>query len=808
MEQPERFVCVHGHFYQPPRENPWLESIEMQDSAAPYHDWNERITAECYDPNAASRIVDSEGRIRKIVNNYARISFNVGPTLMSWMEDRAPHVYQAIVQADRESRERFSGHGSALAQVYNHMILPLASPRDKWTQVAWGISDFRRRFGRDPEGMWLPETAADRASLDVLAQQGIRFTVLAPSQARRVRRRGSRSWKDVSGGRVDPTMPYEVTLPGGRRMAVFFYDGPVSRGIAFEKLLDDGNRFADRLMGLFNDERPWPQIVHVATDGETYGHHHRHGEMALSYALDRIESRGEARLTVYGEYLERHPPTHLVEIHEPSSWSCAHGVGRWARDCGCSTGMHAGWGQGWREPLRAALDWLRDSLAPAYEERAARLLRDPWGARDRYVDVVLDRSAETLREFLREQARRDLTEAESIEVRKLLELQRHAMLMYTSCGWFFDELSGIETVQVILYAARAIQLARETMGMDLEDRFLERLSAARSNIPEQGDGARVYRTFVRPAMLDLARVGAHYAISSLFQEHPEEIRLHGYTARREEAVTRAAGASRLLIGRARIASVITGEAETFGYGVLHFGDHNVQAGVRPAVPVDGHELFAAQATEAFDRADLPAAIRALDARFQGATSSLHSLFRDEQRKVVATILRSTLEEAEATLRGLYERHAPLLRFLAGLGYPAPGALRAAAECVTNAALRRALEEDEPDLARIESLLEAAGREQVALDGASLGYALERNLRRMIERFRADPHDLGLLEKLEEAAGLVGRLPFDVDTRWVQNLYYELVQQVQPEFHSRSDPQALSWLGHFRTLGERLWVRAA
>jgi alpha-amylase/alpha-mannosidase (GH57 family) len=312
----ERYVCIHAHFYQPPRENPWLEAIEVQDAAYPYHDWNERITAECYARNARSRILDPADRIARIVNNYSRISFNFGPTLLSWLEAKAPEVYAAVVEADRESRERFSGHGSALAQAFNHVILPLANLRDKRTQVVWGVRDFERRFGRRPEGMWLPETAVDLETLEVLAGQGLRFTVLAPSQARRVRRAGARAWRDVGGSRIDPTQAYEVHLPSGARLALFFYDGPASRAVAFEGLLHKGEHFAERLASAFSAERAWAQLVHVATDGETYGHHHRFGEMALSYALHHIETQKLARLTNYGEYLERHPPTQQVEIVE------------------------------------------------------------------------------------------------------------------------------------------------------------------------------------------------------------------------------------------------------------------------------------------------------------------------------------------------------------------------------------------------------------------------------------------------------------------------------------------------------------
>ena len=429
------------------------------DSAYPYHDWNERIAAECYAPNAASRILDDNGRIACIVNNYSRISFNFGPTLLAWLEHKRPDVYAGVLEADAESRRKFSGHGGAMAQPYNHMIMPLANRRDKYTQVAWGIHDFEKRFGRRPEGIWLPEAAVDLETLAIVEEFGIRFTVLSPYQANRARTIGSRLWKDVGGGRVDPSTPYRVALKGGRHINVFFYDGPISRAVAFEDLLLRGEYLAGRMAAAFSEARPWPQLVHIATDGETYGHHRRRADMALAYALHYIEKQKIARLTNYGEFLELHPPTHEATIFEPSAWSCAHGVERWRSACGCSSGMHGGWSQEWRAPLREALDWLRDTLAPAYFENGRRFFPDPWEARNAYISVILDRSPASLDLFFKMHASHDLAPAERTAALKLLEMQRHAMLMYTSCGWFFDELSGIETVQVIQYAARALQLA-------------------------------------------------------------------------------------------------------------------------------------------------------------------------------------------------------------------------------------------------------------------------------------------------------------------------------------------------------------
>ncbi len=476
----ERYVCVHGHFYQPPREDPRTGEIAPEPSAQPYANWNERITAECYRPFAERGV-------------YTRMSFDFGPTLLSWLEKKEPQVYRAVLQQDLESQKRFSGHGSAMAQGYNHIILPLANHRDRVTQVAWGIRDFEWRFGRKPEGMWLPETAVDLETLEILAEQGIAFTLLAPHQALRVRFPPHGHWKKPDEEGIDPRRAYELRLPSKRRIRIFFYDGALSRAVAFEGLASDGLQLAARLEAAFSAEPSQAQLVHVAADGETYGHHHRGADKALDEALGRIGSEGAVRLTNYGEYLEKRPPIHEVEIVEKSSWSCPHGVDRWWSDCGCSSGGHPGWNQRWRTPLRNGLDWLRDAAAPLYERETARMVKDPWAARDRSIDLWLDPSAESRRKFLEGQATRPLSEEEQQGLWKLLELQRQSQLMYTSCGWFFDDLGGIEAMLVLRHAARAVRLAEELFGVPLEGRFLELLSEAKSNDPAVGDGRRVYK---------------------------------------------------------------------------------------------------------------------------------------------------------------------------------------------------------------------------------------------------------------------------------------------------------------------------
>ena len=805
----ERYVCIHGHFYQPPRENPWLEAIELQDSAFPYHDWNERITAECYATNATSRILDDQARIVQIVNNYSKISFNFGPTLLAWMQKNAPDVYGAVLQADRESRERFSGHGSALAQAYNHMILPLANNRDKRTQVIWGIRDFEYHFGRRPEGMWLPETAADLETLDILAEQEIRFTILAPRQAQRTRAVGGKNWRHVDGGRIDPTRPYVQHLPSGRSVVVFFYDGPISRAVAFEGLLSRGESLAQRIVGAFSGDPKRPQMVHIATDGESYGHHHPHGDMALAYALHYIESNQLAKLTNYGEYLERHPPTHEVEIFENSSWSCIHGIERWRSDCGCHTGAYPGWNQSWRRPLREAFDWLRDNLAQAYEEKAPTFFKTPWEARDAYIQVILDRSPETLEAFFDQHAVRTLDEGDRVSALKLLEIQRHAMLMYTSCGWFFDEISGIETVQVIQYAGRALQLAQEIMGDTLQAPFLDRLEAAKSNIPEHRDGRVIYEKFVKPAALDLAKVSAHYAISSLFEDYEEEVTLFSYMIDLESYEDSQAGRARLCLGRAKVTSEITRDADRFCFGVLHWGDHNISGFVRRCEEEEPNQTFVDNVGQVFSRADFPMTLQSLENYFGSTQYSLRNLFRDEQRRILRMILQSTLEDIEGIYHQIYESNAPLLRFLKDLGIPRPGALGTAADFLLNLSLRRAFEEDDLDLGIIKHFLEVAILEGAALDPGTLEITIRKGLEQLAGRVLNRAEEQPLLQKMDTALEIIKSLPFLINLRKVQNRYYEILRGVYPNFRERADTgdeEARRWVSLFKSLGEKLSVR--
>ena len=510
-----RFVCVHGHFYQPPRENPWTGSVEPEASAWPRHDWNERVMEECYKPFTAARIHGEGSRISELVNLFSRLSFNVGPTLMAWLERSAPSVYMRILAADEESRQSFGGKGAAIAQAYNHMILPLANERDRRTQVRWGRRDFEHRFGRSPEGMWLPETAVDTASLEAMAAEGIRFTILAPYQAAEIRPPDGEHLAPPGDGGADPGIPYIQNLPSGRSIVVFYYDGPLSQAVAFDRLLDDGPEFARRLEEVACSGHGESRLMNIATDGESYGHHHRHGEMALAWALRHLEQPDGARPTVYGAYLDRRPPMGETRIAEDTAWSCAHGVERWRSACGCSIGAGDPAGQSWRSPLRNGLDELRDSLATVFEQECGELLLDPWEARDSWIDCVLDAAPERIAGWLADRAVGDLDGDRGRRARTLLEMQRNAMLMFTSCGWFFDDIDGIESRQILKYAGRALDLARLAgcgeQADAAEKEFVSGLAEARGG---GMSGDRIYVEERDGCRSDLQTAAAHVALGA------------------------------------------------------------------------------------------------------------------------------------------------------------------------------------------------------------------------------------------------------------------------------------------------------
>ena len=598
------YLVIHGHFYQPPRENPWTQHIPFQESAAPYHNWNERITSECYNPNTRSRVIDSTGKISSVVNNFAHINFNIGPTLFSWIEKYHPETYRRIREADRKSCEKYGGHGNAIAQVYNHIILPLANTRDKLTQIRWAKHEFWHRYGRKPESIWLAETAVNQETVECLINEGIKYIILSPTQAQEVRKIGEQDWSDVNQNSIDTTQSYRIfseassqssthgkrrfkkrwyrslvpfstrqlhyrdklklnyrniylrkthnpdiflkkrkfrqRKPQARYLDVFFYDGQLSTEISFHHLLRDASAFARRL-----HETSWKSsaphvLIHVSTDGEIYGHHEPFADMCLAYAIQKEFPALGIEMTNYGSYLERYPSTMEValkrggETDEGTAWSCSHGVGRWYRDCGCSIGNVAEWNQQWRTPLRKGFDVLRDTLAEMFEYFLRDLLHSPWKAWDQYIECLLNPVDEAIDSFLEKHQKRPLNEIEQSLVLRLMEAQKYSMYTYTSCGWFFDDVSGIEVVQNMRYAARAIQLVEDLFlqrischpdpkskawfaSQSLEALMLTEFEHAHSNIPEAGTAKDIYLHYAKPDMYTPERAANQWLLEKLFE---------------------------------------------------------------------------------------------------------------------------------------------------------------------------------------------------------------------------------------------------------------------------------------------------
>lgn len=801
----QKYICIHGHFYQPPRENAWLEVIEPQESASPFHDWNERINFECYATNAVARILDSDHKIVRILNNYSRMSFNFGATLLSWMEKEDPETYRLIQEADRESQKKHRGHGSAVAQVHSHLILPLANHNDKVTQVYWGIRDFEHRFGRKPEGMWLAETAANTESLEVLAEHGIKYTVLAPRQAKAFKHLNSKDWTNVVNENIDTRRPYLCRLPSGKSIALFFYNGNVSQAVAFEGLLNSGKAFAQRILGAFDHNSNEPQLVHLATDGESYGHHHRLGEMALADCLNFIDEKSDAKLTNYGEYLELFPPQYEAQIHENSSWSCVHGIERWRSNCGCNAGGGYGqWQQEWRGPLRYALNWLRDQIIPIYEELAGKYVNDPWKVRNEYIDVLLNRSEESIDLFLEKHAKHTLSKREKVHLFRLLEMQRNAILMYSSCGWFFDEISGLETTQILQYACRAVHYVQQVTDVDLESEFVFRLSQAPSNLPKYGNGRGVYEQNAKPAHVDLTRVGMHYAASSLFEEYPERLEFFNYIATSEFFDRIEAGNQILVVGRTVVRSKITHSEKHFSFAVLYLGQLNIIGNISLNMDQTAFDEMYDKVKTSFQGVDLAGVISAFQQYFGPEKFTIWQLFKEEKQRIINNITAKRLETVEASFRKIYKDNYQLMSGLRVSGVAVPDAYKSAVQFILNIDLKKFFTSDSLKINELKSVLDKFQKWGVSVTDEN-AFKLAAS-ERIFSEIKIAEHvgiPLSRVQSLNEILTVLNTMKIKPDVWKSQTLYFNLLKQY--ESGNRSYPSS-EWEIEFLRLGNLLDVR--
>jgi alpha-amylase/alpha-mannosidase (GH57 family) len=716
-------LVIHGHFYQPPRENPWTEVIEPEPSAQPFHDWNERIYQECYRANGNARIVSSGGRMEAIENNYLFLSFNFGPTLLSWMQLQHPRGFERIMEADKESVALRGGHGNAIAQGYNHCILPLCNERDCVTQIRWGLREFRHRYGREAESMWLPETACNDAVLGRCIDEGLRYIILAPSQCGRVRPIGGKEWTLTEGGNVDPGRAYRYTHKdgSGRTIVLFFYDGPIARSLAF----GEGLRSSQELIGVISRaEKGDTRIVNVATDGESYGHHTKWGDRTLAYALKHEASAQDYLITNYGEYLDRCPPVWEAEIKsgpdgEGTAWSCAHGVGRWIRDCGCQTGAKEGWNQAWRTPLRKALDELRDYAVTCFEEGASSLLRNPWAARNEFIAVLLDPSHDSRSRFLALHAARPLSEAEQVRALAMLDMQRQAMLMYTSCGWFFNEISGIETVQILKYACRLMDDLSELGYKPPRKEFLAILGQAQSNIPEMGNGADIFRSLVEPSKVGLDRLSAHLAISSLVEEpEPGNFGCHDFqflNVRKDHL-----GKTSLSTGRIRLENRLTGRLYDCMFAAAHLGGIDFHCCIANYDSEEALEESARRVAAEFRKGLIPPLLRAMREEFGVREFGLENLLAGQRERIAKAVFAHLIQDLSEEYRHVYQENRRYLEMFQAAGFSLPPELRTAAEYTLSRQFEeeiraQRLSHDPEAYQEAVRIVEDAGRQGLSLD---------------------------------------------------------------------------------------------
>ncbi len=760
----KRYVIIHGHFYQPPRENPWTGRIDRQESAAPYHDWNERICLECYLPNARSRRLDGFGRVLKLVNNYESISFNFGPTLLSWIEEKYPDLHSQIVDADRASAARNNGHGNAIAQVYNHVIMPLAGRRDQKTQILWGVHDFERRFGRRPEGIWLAETAINEPTLELLMDHGFRFLILSPFQADRLRPIGGEAgWKNAGDGRIPCGMPYRcfgARHKGKRRrdrfIDIFFYDAPLSTDVSFNHLLSSGDKLADSLDAGF--ARCGGDLVTVATDGEIYGHHEPFGDMALAYLIDKAADAHGFTLTNFGAYLDSHEPVFEVQIKqgekgEGTAWSCSHGVGRWKEDCGCSTGAAAGWNQKWRDPLRRGLDSLRDGLAVVFESEAGRLLVDPWKTRDEYIAVAGNRpSAGTsarVRErasFIRDRASRPLSDEELSTAASLLESQRNALLMYTSCGWFFSDISGIETVKLMEYAARAVELAGSVDVGWLETSFLGTLDEARSNIPAQGTGKTLYLASKKFSSVEPSFLAGQHALALCLDSREASPASFGHLFDDLDSLSVELGKTSIRLGRFAMTDYSTLARREYQYLVTLGEPSKVTCFIRDFFSLDDYE----RAKERFGTMppdiERAAVLRSATDHFGGRVFSIRDLLREDKEIILEKLAFRQTAAVLGQFNDIYLENRDLLRFFSETSLAMPESLLVPARAVLAERLREEVGKwerslDNTSLGGIHGVISEAGYYGVKIDSTGIAalfaeFFLEK-LHRLREGLSAD-----------------------------------------------------------------------
>ncbi|MBM3705534.1 MAG: DUF3536 domain-containing protein [Actinobacteria bacterium] len=811
----ERYICIHGHFYQPSRANPWLDFIELQEDAYPYHDWNEKINEECYMVNGGSHILNSQKKIIRLINNYSKISFNFGPLLLSWIRQNDADTYKNILRADILSAERFNGHGSAIAQVYNHVIMPLAGRRYKYIQALWAVRDFEANFKRKPEGMWLSETAVDYETLEILAGLGISFTILSPDQASAIRYLkkpdsisggsyenpqenlpDSNRWADVSDGSINTRMPYLCRLPGGNSINIFFYDKKISNRLSFGNLLEDSRLLVRELINAPSVSQDIPEIICIASDGETYGHHHKFGDMALAFALETIESDKTVQQTVFGDYLAKFKPVYEVQIKENSSWSCGHGTCRWKEDCGCSAGSshHAGWNQKWREPLRRAIDWLSAKAVTVYENEMKKYIRedvpDAWEAIYNYIITVSNPAEENIRTFLqaylKDGTSKDEYSGYAVTVLKILEMYRNAMLMQSSDGWFFDDISRPEAIQVMVHACRVMEIIKELTLEDSEEYFTSILKEAKSNISRFADGKSIYDSFAKAASYDYEKITAHFVFDLLFDRKQEELFSYGIDILSIEKKTE--GDCLRLTGSVQISSKATLETEVINFSGYLFKNRNILSD-------EGAAVF----TGLKQAGSIPS-----------RKFILKDLLKDRQVELSEELIISKTEKINPVISGLFEEYENTVREFSGkkildyfLDGIFPGIHKFIGEIMIYHILRKkGLSKD--DIVSLKNIL--AGIEHAPLKNSNAFSSLAtKKFNGAVKLFSKDSENIRALKTIVDFFVLLEKAGLTPNTWKSQNRIFEMKQNKYPDMKKKTDALSVEWTGYFEILLEKLAI---
>ena len=727
----KKYLIIHGHFYQPPRENPWIEEVGKELPAYPYHNWNERITAECYSPNLNAIVLDSEKNLLDVINNFQIISFNFGPTLLSWMEENATEIYSRILSSDRDN---------AIAQVYNHIIMPLASRRDMRTEVLWGIKDFEHRFGRNPKGMWLPETAVSNEALEVLAECGIEFTILAPHQIGRIKKINEKKWEKKEEKEKTSCM-FLVRLKNGASIKIITYDAIISHKVSFEGLLHSGDSFLEEIDKRYKETGK--NILIIGTDGETYGHHHKFGEMALAYCIRTIELRKDIEILNLEQYFAMNEPEYETEIEENSSWSCIHGIERWRNDCGCSTGGEPGWNQGWRKPLREAVNWLKSLLDEIFVNEGKKFIKDVWGARDHYIDIVIRRREESINDFIVRNALEKEHDS-TVTILKLMEMERNGLLMFTSCGWFFSDVSGIESIQILKYAGRALELAHDLTNRNIEEEFLKKLEKAESNKREEENGAVIYNELFSFTINELDRKESFLGDTSLCMSHSV------------------------------VKSLITEERKELVMAALRMGGIDFRFSIKEYGNYYGE--IKEEITKKFGKPNMTEVIRLLDRNFGEGYFTLEALLPDVKEEILQYLSEDIMTRFKDAYNTVYEENKGVMEYIKKIGGKLPDGFLIASRYSLNAKLDDAslmFDEDEDAVNEIVSLKKEAKRWNIQLDEKRVLKRLSRHFTEIVNDFIENPQEK-YLNSIIRKFSILTHNGIGFDTRDAQILFYKAV----------------------------------